>query len=346
MGRSLSLLRPSYVSTLLVIAMPPRLALTPGEPAGIGPDLAVMAAQREHAAELVAVADPRLLTDRAEALGLPLTLEEVDLSAESASQRPGVLKVLPVELTSTAEAGRLDPANGGYVLETLRRATAGCQSGEFAALVTGPVHKGVINEAGHPFTGHTEFLADLTGGHPVMMLACPGLRVALATTHLPLREIADAITPEVLERVTRTLDVDLRQRFGIESPRILVCGLNPHAGEGGHLGREEIEVIEPLLARLRGEGMVLEGPLPADTLFTPRYLDRADAVLAMYHDQGLPVLKHKGFGRAVNITLGLPIVRVSVDHGTALDLAATGRADPGSLEAAIKVALEMVGSAS
>ncbi|WP_459871846.1 4-hydroxythreonine-4-phosphate dehydrogenase PdxA [Endothiovibrio diazotrophicus] len=321
----------------------PRLALTPGEPAGIGPDLAVMAAQREHPAELVAVCDPALLAARATALGLPLALEAVDLSAPAAAQRAGRLKVLPVALAAAAEAGRLDPANGEYVLETLRRAADGCLAGEFAALVTGPVHKGVINEAGHPFTGHTEFLAERTGGDPVMMLACPGLRVALATTHLPLRAVADAITPAVLARVIRALHHDLRQRFGIAEPRILVCGLNPHAGEGGHLGREEIEVIEPLLARLRGEGMRLEGPLPADTLFTPRYLERCDAVLAMYHDQGLPVLKHMGFGRAVNVTLGLPIVRVSVDHGTALDLAATGRADPGSLEAAIATALEMVG---
>ena len=324
--------------------MTPRLAITPGEPAGIGPDLLAMAAQHDHPAELVAVGDPRLLAARAEALGLPLVLEEVDLSAPREPQRPGRIKVLPVELGAAAEAGRLDPANGDYVLETLRRATSGCLLGDFDALVTGPVHKGVINDAGHPFTGHTEFLADLTGGVPVMMLACPGLRVALATTHLPLRDIADAITPETLERVTRALYKDLKERFGIADPRILVCGLNPHAGEGGHLGREEIEVIEPLLEKLRGEGMSLEGPLPADTLFTPRYLDRCDAVLAMYHDQGLPVLKHKGFGRAVNVTLGLPIVRVSVDHGTALDLAATGRAEVGSLEAAIATALEMVGT--
>lgn len=247
----------------------------------------------------------------------------------------------PVALHAPAHSGRLDPANGPYVLETLRAATACCQRGECSALVTAPVHKGVINDAGIAFTGHTEFLAELTGGHPVMMLACPGLRVALATTHLPLREVADAITPASLERVIRILQHDLQQRFGIASPRILVCGLNPHAGEGGHLGREEMDVIEPTLERLRTEGMALYGPLPADTLFTPRYLDRADAVLAMYHDQGLPVLKHKGFGAAVNITLGLPIIRTSVDHGTACDLAGTGKADTGSLQEALRQAAGM-----
>jgi 4-hydroxythreonine-4-phosphate dehydrogenase len=207
--------------------------------------------------------------------------------------------------------------------------------------VTPPVHKGVINAAGIPFTGHTEYIAGITGGEPVMMLAAPGLRVALATTHLPLREVSAAITREGLVRTLRTLHRDLRQRFGIQDPNILVCGLNPHAGEGGHLGREEIEVIEPVLDSLREEGLRLEGPLPADTLFLPKYLDRADAVLAMFHDQGLPVLKHVGFGRAVNITLGLPIIRTSVDHGTALDLAGSGQADAGSLEAAIEAAIAL-----
>ncbi len=316
------------------------LAITPGEPAGIGPDLVVQIAQQVWDRPLVAIANPDLLTRRAEQLGLSLTL----LPADDASPVPaGYLRVLPVPLRRPARAGVLDPANAAYVLETLEVATRGCLDGRFAALVTAPVHKGVINEAGIPFTGHTEFLAGLTGGQPVMMLACPGLRVALATTHLPLRAVADAITSERLERVLRTLDGDLQRRFGIAAPRILVCGLNPHAGEDGHLGREEIEIITPLLQRLRDEGMDLRGPLPADTLFTPRSLEGADAVLAMYHDQGLPVLKHKGFGEAVNITLGLPVVRTSVDHGTALDLAGSGRTDPSSLIAAIEQAMAMTG---
>ncbi len=345
---------------------PLRLALTPGEPAGIGPDLCVQLAQRPQWAQLVAVADPELLLARARQLGLPLHLNEFDPAQPPQPNGAGELTVLPVPLAVPAEAGRLDPANARYVLETLAQAVDGCADGRFAALVTGPVHKGVINDAGVPFTGHTEFLAARTHTpRVVMMLATEGLtgavhgagpagglrpphvapgdmlRVALATTHLPLREVADAITPESLTEVITILDHDLRQRFGIAAPRILVAGLNPHAGEGGHLGREEIEVIAPVLERLRSKGIELIGPLPADTLFTPRYLESADAVLAMYHDQGLPVLKHKGFGRAVNVTLGLPIVRTSVDHGTALELAGSGRADLGSLEYAIAVALQM-----
>ena len=316
------------------------LALTAGEPAGIGPDLIVRIAQRPWPRALVAVADPRLLLERAERLGLPLRLRPFE-PGNGSPTAAGTLFHHPVPLARPAEPGHLDPANANYVLETLRHAAGGCMEGRYAGMVTAPVHKGIINEAGFPFSGHTEFLADITGGHPVMMLACPGLRVALATTHLPLREVADAITPARLESVLRALHRDLRQRFGIAEPRILVCGLNPHAGEGGHLGREEIEVIEPTLALLRAEGLDLSPPLPADTLFTPRHLEQADAVLAMYHDQGLPVLKHMGFGRAVNITLGLPIVRTSVDHGTALDLAGSDRADPGSLVAAIEQALMM-----
>lgn len=321
----------------------PRLAISPGEPAGIGPDLCALLARRPHGAELVAVADPELLAQRARALGLELTLEPLDPTAPPQPQAPGRLKVLPVALGAPVTPGKLDTANATYVLEALSRCVTGCQDGTFAGLVTGPVHKGVINEAGRPFSGHTEFLAELTGGHPVMMLAAPGLRVALVTTHLPLRAVADAITPQRLERVARILHHDLTVRFRLTDPRILVCGLNPHAGEGGHLGREEIEVIEPVLERLRRDGLNLVGPLPADTLFTPKHLQQADAVLAMYHDQGLPVLKHLGFGRGVNITLGLPIVRTSVDHGTALDLAGTGQIDPGSLEAAVTAAIEMTG---
>jgi len=228
-------------------------------------------------------------------------------------------------------------------LDTLRTAVAGCMDGTFAALVTGPVHKGIINDAGITFSGHTEFLAQLTRApHPVMMLATPGLRVALVTTHLPLHAVSAAVTAPRLESTLRVLHHDLATRFGIKAPRILVCGLNPHAGEGGHLGREEIEVIEPVLEKLRSAGMLLRGPLPADTLFLPGNLEQADAVVAMYHDQGLPVLKHMGFGQAVNITLGLPIIRTSVDHGTALDLAGTGRASSASLEAALHAALKLV----
>jgi 4-hydroxythreonine-4-phosphate dehydrogenase len=326
------------------MATVPRLALTPGEPAGIGPDLCVQIAQRARAFEIVAVADPELLRDRARRLGLPLQLRE---HVPGASPRPGVageLSVAAVPMAVAAQPGQLDPRNAIYVLKTLERAAQGCMGGEFAALVTGPVHKGVINDAGVPFTGHTEFLAELTRTpRVVMMLATPGLRVALATTHLPLRCVADAITPDLLEQVLRILAHDLRTRFRIADPRIVVCGLNPHAGEGGHLGDEEITVIAPVLDRLRAQGLRLIGPLPADTAFVPRQLEGADAVLAMYHDQGLPVLKHRGFGHAVNVTLGLPIVRTSVDHGTALDLAGTGRADTGSLEYAIQVALEQVG---
>src|SRR5690606_14870997 len=257
----------------------------------------------------------------------------------------GSLYVWDTPLQAEVTAGQLDARNAAYVLETLRRAGQGCIDGNFAGIITAPVHKGVINEAGVPFSGHTEFFAEQTGTEQVvMMLATRGLRVALVTTHLPLRNVADAITPERLKRVTRILHADLRDKFGIARPRILVCGLNPHAGEGGHLGREEIEIIEPALETLRSEGLDLIGPLPADTLFTPKHLENCDAVLAMYHDQGLPVLKYKGFGAAVNVTLGLPIVRTSVDHGTALDLAGTGRIDTGSLQVALETAYQMVGS--
>ncbi len=321
-----------------------RLLISSGEPAGIGPELCVMLARRAHAAELVVAADPALLLERADWLGLDLALEDFDPTAPPVPQAAGRLKVLPVPLAKPSVPGRLDPANAGYVLDILERCTRLCLANTAAALVTAPVHKGIINDAGHPFSGHTEFLAQLSGAHtPVMLLAAPGLRVALVTTHLPLRAVADAITPERLETVAVILDRDLRRRFGIATPQILVCGLNPHAGEGGHLGREEIDIIIPTLERLRSRGLDLVGPLPADTLFTPKHLEGADAVLAMYHDQGLPVLKHLGFGKAVNITLGLPLIRASVDHGTALDLAGSGRADPGSLEAAVAAALTLTG---
>lgn len=320
-----------------------RLAVTPGEPAGIGPDLLVQVAAADRPVEMVAVADPDLLVARARLLGIPLALEPFDPARPPIAHRAGRLPILAVPLRHPAQPGRLDPANAAYVLDTLAAACDGCLDGRFDGLVTGPVHKGVINDAGLPFTGHTELLAERCDAHPVMMLAAPGLRVALVTTHLPLARVSAEITAERLERVVRILDGDLRRRLRIPAPRILVCGLNPHAGEGGHLGREEIEVIGPVLASLRGEGMDLVGPLPADTAFVPERLAGADAVLAMYHDQGLPVLKHLGFGHAVNVTLGLPIVRTSVDHGTALDLAGTGRADTGSLKAALAMAALMAG---
>lgn len=318
------------------------LVLTPGEPAGIGPDLALRLAREPCDARIVIAADPEMLAARARLLGLEVAIRAYEPRATPDAATPGLLEVLAVPLRTPARCGRLDPANAASVLAALRRAARGCLEGEFSALVTGPVHKGIINDAGFAFQGHTEFLAELTGAaQPVMMLAAPGLRVALATTHLPLARISAAITRAGLESVLRVLVGDLQQRFGIANPRIAVCGLNPHAGEGGHLGREEIEIIVPVLDRLRAEGLLLTGPLPADTAFTPPRLAETDAVLAMYHDQGLPVLKHMGFGRAVNITLGLPFIRTSVDHGTALELAGTGRAHGGSLAAAIRIAIEM-----
>ncbi|MGG2398291.1 4-hydroxythreonine-4-phosphate dehydrogenase PdxA [Pseudomonas sp. SH1-B] len=324
----------------------PCFALTPGEPAGIGPDLCLLLAREAQPAPLVAVASHELLAERARQLGLQIELLAADPQQWPDTPAPaGSLYVWDTPLAVAAEPGQLAPANASYVLQTLTRAAQGCLDGSFAGMITAPVHKGVINEAGIAFSGHTEFLADLTQtGQVVMMLATRGLRVALVTTHLPLKDVAAAITSERLERVTRILYADLQSKFGIAKPRILVCGLNPHAGEGGHLGREEIEIIEPTLQRLRAEGMNLIGPLPADTLFTPKYLDQADAVLAMYHDQGLPVLKFKGFGAALNVTLGLPIIRTSVDHGTALDLAGTGKVEIGSLQVALETAYQMAAS--
>lgn len=329
----------------MIAAVPRRLLVTPGEPAGIGPELLVRLAQTPPAdCELVAVCDPSLLHAAAAQMGLPLTLHAGDETSSLRASAPGHLTSWPMPLAIPAEPGQLDGRNARYVLDTLRRATAACVAGHADALVTGPLHKGIINNAeAHPhFTGHTEFLAELTGAPlPVMLLAAGNLRVALATTHLPLSAVPAAITRDGLTATLRVLRADLIRTFGIAAPRILVTGLNPHAGEGGHLGREEIEVIEPVLQALRVEGFLLEGPLPADTLFTPAVLARGDAVLAMYHDQGLPVLKHVGFGHAVNITLGLPIIRTSVDHGVALDLAGLGRADVGSLRAAVQAALDL-----
>jgi 4-hydroxythreonine-4-phosphate dehydrogenase len=318
-------------------------ALTPGEPAGIGPDLCLLLAREAQPEALVAVASRELLAERAARLGLDIELPEVGPGNWPGVPAPaGSLYVWDTPLQASVVAGQLDAHNAAYVLQTLTRAGQGCLDGTFAGMITAPVHKGVINEAGIPFSGHTEFLAELTATEQVvMMLATRGLRVALVTTHLPLKDVAAAITTERLARVSRILHTDLVEKFGIAQPRILVCGLNPHAGEGGHLGREEIEVIEPTLEHLRGEGLNLIGPLPADTLFTPKHLEQCDAVLAMYHDQGLPVLKYKGFGAAVNVTLGLPIIRTSVDHGTALDLAGSGQVDTGSLRVALETAYQM-----
>jgi 4-hydroxythreonine-4-phosphate dehydrogenase len=316
----------------------PAIIITAGEPAGVGPELCLALAARAWPARLAVLGPAAHLEDLARRLGLPVTVARTHAPA---AHEPGRLQVIDVPLATPAMPGTPDPANAPAVLEMLRRAARGCLSGEYDAMVTAPVHKAVINDAGFAFSGHTEFLAAITGGDPVMLLVAGDLRVALATTHLALAAVPRAITRERVARVLRVLHHDLQARFGIAAPCILVAGLNPHAGEGGHLGREEIEVIGPVLDELRGEGMQLVGPLPADTLFTPRRLEGADAVLAMYHDQGLPVLKYAGFGRAVNITLGLPIVRTSVDHGTALDIAGTGRADAGSLAAALEAALDI-----
>lgn len=321
---------------------PPRLALTPGEPAGIGPDVCIMLAQQPHSAELVAIADPDLLEERAQQLGLPLCLHEYKANRNAAAHRAGHLPVLPVPLTQPVSCGLTDPRNARYVLDTVTRAAHGCLEQEFDGMVTAPIHKGVINQAGIRFSGHTGLLAEICGGpEPVMMLTAPGLRVALTTIHIPLRDVPAAITPARLGHTLRVLHHHLVHRMGLAQPRILVCGLNPHAGEDGHIGNEEQLVIEPTLQVLRESDMDLIGPLPADSLFTPDKLTSADAVLAMYHDQGLPVLKHMGFGQAVNVTLGLPIIRTSVDHGTALDLAGTGRARAGSMEAAVREAIEL-----
>jgi 4-hydroxythreonine-4-phosphate dehydrogenase len=324
------------------------LALTPGEPAGIGPDLCIQLANtRTFPVPLVVVADPALLEQRAAQLGLPLTLIEYRGELPDHRLTRGEMLVLPVKLGTGSVPGKLDKRNAAYVKATLDRAVDGCINGEFRGLVTGPVQKSLLIEAGISFTGHTELLAERSGTpRVVMMLATTGLRVALATTHLPLSEVPKTITRELLTEILTILQRDLRDKFGIAQPRILVAGLNPHAGESGHLGREEIDVIEPVLDSLRKQGMQLTGPLPADTLFTPKYLNNADAVLAMYHDQGLPVLKFKGFGNAVNITLGLPFIRTSVDHGTALDLAGTGKANPGSLLTAIDTATQMAQSSA
>ncbi|MDN7127351.1 4-hydroxythreonine-4-phosphate dehydrogenase PdxA [Pseudidiomarina sp. 1APR75-33.1] len=324
-----------------------RIAYSSGEPAGIGPDIALYLMQemaaKQWSCELVVLGNKQLLQDRAEQLGLVVSCVDYDAERPPQLWPSGTLVVAEHELGAPVQAGQLDSANSAYVLSLLRHAGEGCMQGEFDAIMTGPVHKGVINDAGIAFSGHTEFFAELSHTKQVvMMLATEGLRVALVTTHLPLSQVPAAITQPLVESVTKIVATELRQRFQCSSPKLLMCGLNPHAGEQGHLGREEIEHIEPALAALQSQGIEVSGPWPADTVFQPHYLVNADAVIAMYHDQGLPVLKYRGFGNAVNITLGLPFVRTSVDHGTALDKAGTGAIDIGSACYALETALTMV----
>jgi 4-hydroxythreonine-4-phosphate dehydrogenase len=336
-GKKRAALRPHPPSPIPHL---PIVAVTSGEPAGIGPDLCLALAGRAFRARVVVLGDRAALAARASGLDLDVRLADFD---PLAIPSPGVLELVHRPAAAPVVPGRLDPANARYVLALLDAAVDGCLAGTFDAVVTAPVQKSVINDAGIPFTGHTEYLAERAGADVVMMLAGGGLRVALATTHVALADVAREITRAGLERTLRIVDAELRRRFGIARPRILVAGLNPHAGEAGYLGREEIEVIAPAVDKLAREGLAVRGPLPADTLFTPRRLREADCVLAMYHDQGLPVLKHAAFGRGVNVTLGLPFVRTSVDHGTALDLAGTGKADPTSLVEAVEMAIDMVG---
>lgn len=323
----------------------PRIAITTGEPAGIGPDLVSGLGGRAFAAELIAIGNVALLNDRAARLGRgsPFVVYE---SGSQSSAPPGGIPTIDVPIPCPVRPGVLEVGNAGYVLATIERAAAGCLNGEFDAMVTAPVQKSLINDAGHRFTGHTEYLAELAGGaRPVMLLVAGELRVALATTHLPLRQVADALTAEQIEYVVKTVAQAMRRSFGFEAPTIGVCGLNPHAGEAGHLGREELEVITPALDRCRRDGWNVQGPLPADTAFTPAARARYTAYVSMFHDQGLPVLKALGFGHAVNVTLGLPFIRTSVDHGTALELAGSAEADPGSLLAAVELAIHLGGHA-
>lgn len=324
------------------MTMTKRIAITPGEPAGIGPDLVIHMAQQAWPVEIVVLASRSLLESRAKQIGLPITLLDYDKNKAPEPQAKGTLTILPIELGGECIPGQLNIENGAYVVDTLRTASELNMSGEFDAIVTGPVHKGLINQSGIAFSGHTEYFAHQANcSDVVMLLATEGLRVALVTTHIPLAYVSKAITTERLLKVTRILHQDLVTKFGIKHPKIYACGLNPHAGEDGHLGREEIETINPAFDLLRAEGINIVGPLPGDTIFQEKYLNDADVILAMYHDQGLPVLKYKGFGNSVNITLGLPFIRTSVDHGTALELAGTGSADPGSFRQAINSAIEL-----
>ncbi len=320
----------------------PRIALTAGEPAGIGPDLCIQLAQQTLDCQLIVIADPHLLKQRAEQLGLSVNLKEFDTNSPRIKHEAGSLVYLPVYLEQDSMAGELNSQNSAYVVQTLQVALEGCLSNEFDAVVTGPVHKGIINDAGIAFTGHTEFFADGAGvDKVVMMLATDELQVALVTTHLPLAEVSKAITSDNVRETVQIINTSFSQQFATVQPKIAVCGLNPHAGENGHMGREEIDVIIPVIEELKKLNPNISGPWPADTIFVKEKLANFDVVLAMYHDQGLPVLKHNGFGRAVNITLGLPFIRTSVDHGTALDLAGTGNADIGSLQTAIDMAIRM-----
>ena len=324
----------------------PQLAITTGEPAGIGPDLIIELASKKQTyqdkAQLVVIADKKMMQQRAKQLSIDIQFNDYS-STSSYTNAVGDITILDTQCAKPVIAGKLNAENSYYVLETLKLATQGTYQKQFDAMVTAPLHKGIINDAGIPFTGHTEFLASLTNAKlPVMMLAADTLRVALATTHLPLKEVSNNISQESLRQVITIIHNDLVNKFGIDNPHILICGLNPHAGEGGHLGMEEIEIIEPIIKTLKNEGLNLTGPLPADTLFTPKYLDKSDAVLAMFHDQGLPVLKNIGFGHSVNITLGLPIIRTSVDHGTALDLAGSGKASATSMVVAIESAIQII----
>ena len=321
----------------------PRLALTPGEPAGIGPDIVLGSARHEAAAQIVVIGDLAVLEQRARRIGAAVELTAFDPAAPVTPHVPGQLCVLHQPLALPVKPGTPDMGNAGCVLSAIERAAAGCLDGQFDAMVTGPVSKAVIAGAGHAFSGHTEYIAGLCGNHvPVMMLANDFARVALVTTHLPLNQVAERITRRRLRDVISVVAADLQAKFNIENPRLLVCGINPHAGEQGYLGTEEIEVVNPVLDELRGAGLDLVGPVPADTAFTAASLENVDAVVAMYHDQGLPVLKSHGFGNTVNVTLGLPIIRTSVDHGTAFDLAGTGHAEEASLVAAINYAIDMV----
>ncbi len=318
------------------------LVITPGEPSGIGPDLCIRYAQQVHDNQVVIIADPEMMYERAKLLKIPIKLIPYNKNMKEPSGS-GSLYYIPVLLAEKSIAGTLNVHNASYILKTLDIAIEGCVNKQFDALITGPIHKGIINEAGYHFTGHTEYLAEKTHTDKVvMMLASDKMRVALATTHLPLKDVAQAITHDTLTQVLHILNHDLKTKYGLAKPHILVCGLNPHAGEEGYLGREEIDVIIPVIKQLQAQGFYLTGPLPADTLFSEKNLAQADAVLAMYHDQGLPVLKYQGFGKAVNVTLGLPFIRTSVDHGTALDLAGKGTANTGSLNYAINIAQQMI----
>jgi 4-hydroxythreonine-4-phosphate dehydrogenase len=325
----------------------PRIVITSGEPAGIGPDVCVALAQDKWDADVVVAADAELLAATAHTLNIPVSVERYDSSRRSARHRPGILKVMHIPTARAVTAGRPDARNAAYVVEMLDRACDGCMNGEFAAMVTAPVQKSTLMDAGYAFTGHTEYLAARTrAALPVMLLVCGRLRVALVTTHLALAEVPHAITRDRVRSTIRIVNLGLEQYFSLAAPRIAVLGLNPHAGEAGHLGREELDVIEPVIRELRAEGLDVQGPVPADTAFTPRFLQSADVIVAMYHDQGLPVIKHVGFGNAVNVTLGLPILRTSVDHGTALSLARTGQADAGSLRAALGTAIDLADTSS